>query len=80
VFAAGLAVTGLVINDIAGPALLGLVLIVMLIGFAVMQHAFAGGITTSIVSDVERRDDPRWDSDALGLIVIAAFSEVGACP
>ena len=39
-------VTGVVTNDIIGPALLGgLVLIVMLIGFTVMQHAFAGGIT-----------------------------------
>ena len=38
--------TGVVTNDIVGPALLGgLVLIVMLIGFTVMQHAFAGGIT-----------------------------------
>src|SRR5262249_57349804 len=56
VFAAAMAVTGLVTNDIAGPALLGgLVLIVMLIGFTVMQHAFAGGVTTSIRSDVERR-------------------------
>jgi diguanylate cyclase (GGDEF)-like protein/PAS domain S-box-containing protein len=71
VFAAGFAVTGLVTNDIAGPALLGgLVLIVMLIGFTVMQHAFSGGITTSIVSDVERRalaltgaGDMIWDWD-----------------
>jgi diguanylate cyclase (GGDEF)-like protein/PAS domain S-box-containing protein len=71
VFAAGLAVTGVITNDIAGPALLGgLVLIVMLIGFTVMQHAFAGGITTSIVSDVERRalaltgaGDMIWDWD-----------------
>jgi diguanylate cyclase (GGDEF)-like protein/PAS domain S-box-containing protein len=71
VFAAGLAVTGIITNDIAGPALLGgLVLIVMLIGFTVMQHAFAGGITTSIVSDVERRalaltgaGDMIWDWD-----------------
>src|SRR5690349_19523355 len=54
--AAGLAILGLVTNDIIGPALLGgLVLIVMLIGFTVMQHAFAGGITHGIVSDVERR-------------------------
>ena len=53
---AGFAVTGFVTNDIIGPALLGgLVLIVMLIGFTVMQHAFAGGITHGIVSDVERR-------------------------
>src|SRR5437763_16994630 len=54
--AAGVAVPGAVTNDIVGPALLGgLVLIVMLIGFTVMQHAFAGGITSGIVSDVERR-------------------------
>jgi diguanylate cyclase (GGDEF)-like protein/PAS domain S-box-containing protein len=69
--AAGLAVTGAVTNDIIGPALLGgLVLIVMLIGFTVMQHAFAGGITHGIVSDVERRalaltgaGDMIWDWD-----------------
>jgi len=68
---AGLAVTGVVTNDIIGPALLGgLVLIVMLIGFTVMQHAFAGGITHGIVSDVERRalaltgaGDLIWDWD-----------------
>ena len=69
--AAALAVLGLVTNDIIGPALLGgLVLIVMLIGFTVMQHAFAGGITHGIVSDVERRalaltgaGDLIWDWD-----------------
>jgi diguanylate cyclase (GGDEF)-like protein/PAS domain S-box-containing protein len=62
---------GVLTNDIVGPALLGgLVLIVMLIGFTVMQHAFAGGITTGIVSDVERRalaltgaGDMIWDWD-----------------
>ncbi len=71
VVAAGLAVTGFVTNDIVAPALLGgLVLIVMLIGFTVMQHAFAGGITHGIVSDVERRalaltgaGDMIWDWD-----------------
>jgi diguanylate cyclase (GGDEF)-like protein/PAS domain S-box-containing protein len=71
VVAAALAVTGVVTNDIVGPALLGgLVLIVMLIGFTVMQHAFAGGITTGIVSDIERRalaltgaGDMIWDWD-----------------
>ncbi|HLA21343.1 MAG TPA: EAL domain-containing protein, partial [Pseudolabrys sp.] len=69
--AAGMAVIGTVTNDIIGPALLGgLVLIVMLIGFTVMQHAFAGGITHGIVSDVERRalaltgaGDMIWDWD-----------------
>ena len=56
VFAAGAAVTGVVTNDIIAPALLGgLVLIVMLIGFTVMQHAFAGGAAIAIVSDIERR-------------------------
>ncbi len=70
-FAAGMAVMGYATNDIIGPALLGgLVLIVMLIGFTVMQHAFAGGITHGIVSDVERRalaltgaGDMIWDWD-----------------
>ena len=52
----GLAAATGITNDIVGPALLGgLVLIVMLIGFTVMQHAFAGGVTSGIVSDVERR-------------------------
>ncbi|MGH6674535.1 MAG: putative bifunctional diguanylate cyclase/phosphodiesterase [Xanthobacteraceae bacterium] len=71
VFGAGLTVLGYVTNDIIGPALLGgLVLIVMLIGFTVMQHAFAGGATHGIVSDVERRalaltgaGDLIWDWD-----------------
>ena len=71
VVGAGLTVLGLLTNDIVGPALLGgLVLIVMLIGFTVMQHAFAGGITQGIVSDVERRalaltgaGDMIWDWD-----------------
>lgn len=70
-FAAALTISGLVTNDIVGPALLGgLVLIVMLIGFTVMQHAFAGSITHGIVSDVERRalaltgaGDMIWDWD-----------------
>ncbi len=71
VFGAAVTITGLVTNDIIGPALLGgLVLIVMLIGFTVMQHAFAGGMTQGIVSDVERRalaltgaGDMIWDWD-----------------
>jgi len=71
VIAAGMTVAGSVTNDIVGPALLGgLVLIVMLIGFTVMQHAFAGGISHGIVSDVERRalaltgaGDLIWDWD-----------------
>jgi diguanylate cyclase (GGDEF)-like protein/PAS domain S-box-containing protein len=71
VIGAGLTVGGMATNDIVAPALLGgLVLIVMLIGFTVMQHAFAGGITHGIVSDVERRalaltgaGDMIWDWD-----------------
>ena len=71
VFGAALTITGFVTNDIIGPALLGgLVLIVMLIGFTVMQHAFAGGMAQGIVSDVERRalaltgaGDMIWDWD-----------------
>jgi diguanylate cyclase (GGDEF)-like protein/PAS domain S-box-containing protein len=71
VFGAALTVLGYLTNDIVGPALLGgLVLIVMLIGFTVMQHAFAGGVTHGIVSDVERRalaltgaGDMIWDWD-----------------
>ena len=71
VAAAMLTIFGFVTNDIVGPALLGgLVLIVMLIGFTVMQHAFAGGITHGIVSDSERRalaltgaGDMIWDWD-----------------
>jgi diguanylate cyclase (GGDEF)-like protein/PAS domain S-box-containing protein len=72
VVGATLTVLGLITNDIVGPALLGgLVLIVMLIGFTVMQHAFAGGGGASgIVSDIERRalaltgaGDMIWDWD-----------------
>jgi diguanylate cyclase (GGDEF)-like protein/PAS domain S-box-containing protein len=72
VIGATLTVLGLVTNDIVGPALLGgLVLIVMLIGFTVMQHAFAGGgMASGIVSDIERRalaltgaGDMIWDWD-----------------
>ena len=72
VIGAAMTVLGLVTNDIVGPALLGgLVLIVMLIGFTVMQHAFAGGsIASGIVSDIERRalaltgaGDMIWDWD-----------------
>jgi diguanylate cyclase (GGDEF)-like protein/PAS domain S-box-containing protein len=71
VVGAAMTVLGYLTNDIVAPALLGgLVLIVMLIGFTVMQHAFAGGITHGIVSDVERRalaltgaGDMIWDWD-----------------
>ncbi|MBB6308048.1 diguanylate cyclase (GGDEF)-like protein/PAS domain S-box-containing protein [Xanthobacter tagetidis] len=54
---AGLTVAGLVTNDLAAAALSGgLVLIVMLIGFTVMQHAFAGiGGVQGSASELERR-------------------------
>ena len=72
--AAGLAVSGGIDNDAVQPALAaGLVLIVMLIGFTVMQHAFAGGIVTQGASgEMERRalaligsGDMVWDWDVL---------------
>jgi diguanylate cyclase (GGDEF)-like protein/PAS domain S-box-containing protein len=56
VAAAGFTVTGQLTNDLVSPALIGgLVLIVMLIGFTVMQNAFAGGMAHGNVSDSERR-------------------------
>jgi diguanylate cyclase (GGDEF)-like protein/PAS domain S-box-containing protein len=57
VTAAGFTVTGQFQRDLVAPALLGgLVLIVLLIGFTVIQHAFAGGaISHGLVSDTERR-------------------------
>jgi diguanylate cyclase (GGDEF)-like protein/PAS domain S-box-containing protein len=69
---AAMTVTGAIANDIVQPALGGgLVLIVLLIGFTVMQHAFAGGaIAQGLISDVERRalaltgaGDIIWDWD-----------------
>ncbi len=55
--AAGFTVTGTLHHDLVAPALIGgLVLIVMLIGFTVMQNAFAGsGLAHGAVSDGERR-------------------------
>jgi diguanylate cyclase (GGDEF)-like protein/PAS domain S-box-containing protein len=57
VAAAAIAVYGRLANDITAPALLGgMVLIVMLIGFTVVQHAFAGGaIAQGLVTDSERK-------------------------
>ncbi len=54
---AWLTVTGRISNDIVQPALGGgMVLIVMLLGFTVMQHAFAGGpLAQGLVSNVERQ-------------------------
>ena len=71
VLATGLTVAGFFTNDLIAPALLGgLELIVMLIGFTVMQHAFAGVGAEGIVNDLERRalaltgaSDIVWDWD-----------------
>ncbi|MGL3606201.1 EAL domain-containing protein [Rhizobium sp. G187] len=71
-FAGWLTVTGQLDNDIVQPALGGgLVLIVLLIGFTVMQHAFAGGAyQQGLFSDLERQSlaltgsgDTVWDWD-----------------
>jgi len=73
-FAAWLTVTGQLVNDVVQPALAGgLVLIVLLIGFTVMQHAFAGGfVMQGAMGDSERRalaltgaGDIVWDWDVL---------------
>ena len=57
VCAAGFIVNGSISNDLASPALLGgLVLLVMLIGFTIMQSVFsAGGVAHGAISDVERK-------------------------
>ncbi len=57
VTAAGFTVVGSLTNDLVSPALMGgLVLIVMLIGFTIMQNAFAlGGLAHGVVSDTERK-------------------------
>jgi diguanylate cyclase (GGDEF)-like protein/PAS domain S-box-containing protein len=73
VLATGLTVAGVFTNDLVAPALLGgLELIVMLIGFTVMQHAFAGAGAEGIVNDLERRalaltgaSDIVWDWDVV---------------
>ncbi|TKT81155.1 EAL domain-containing protein [Aquamicrobium sp. LC103] len=71
---AWMAVTGLLDNDIVQPALGGgLILIILLIGFTVMQHAFAGGaLHQGLFSDMERQalavtgaGDIVWDWDVL---------------
>ena len=52
-----MAITGLLDNDVVQPALGGgLILIILLIGFTVMQHAFAGGaLHQGLFSDMERQ-------------------------
>ncbi|MDR7222496.1 EAL domain-containing protein [Aminobacter aminovorans] len=69
-----MAITGVLDNDIVQPALGGgLILIILLIGFTVMQHAFAGGgAHQGLFSDMERQalaisgsGDIVWDWDVL---------------
>lgn len=69
-----MAVTGSLDNDVVQPALGGgLILIILLIGFTVMQHAFAGGaLHQGLFSDMERQSlavtgagDIVWDWDVL---------------
>ena len=71
-FGSWLTVTGQLDNDIVQPALGGgLVLIVLLIGFTVIQHAFAGSAyQQGLFSDLERQSlaltgsgDTVWDWD-----------------
>ncbi|MEJ8571764.1 EAL domain-containing protein [Microbaculum marinum] len=70
--AAGMTVTGRLSNDLVSPALAGgLVVLVLLVGFTVMQHAFAGGaIGSGMLSDFHRKalaligaGDLVWDWD-----------------
>jgi diguanylate cyclase (GGDEF)-like protein/PAS domain S-box-containing protein len=69
-----MAITGVLDNDIVQPALGGaLILIILLIGFTIMQHAFAGGgLYQGLFSDMERQalavtgaGDTVWDWDVL---------------
>lgn len=57
VIGAAFTVTGALTNDLVSPALIGgLVLIVMLIGFTIMQTAFAGSaVGAADLSDTERK-------------------------
>jgi diguanylate cyclase (GGDEF)-like protein/PAS domain S-box-containing protein len=70
---AWMTVVGTLDNDIVQPALGGgLILIILLIGFTVMQHAFSGGVHQGLFSDLERQalavtgaGDIVWDWDVL---------------
>lgn len=87
-----MAVTGMLDNDIAQPALGGgLILIILLIGFTVMQHAFAGGaLYQGLFSDLERQamavagsGDTVWDWDVLRDRVVTRpdiSAELGLAP
>lgn len=69
--AMGATIAGALANDLAGAALNGgLVLLVLLVGFTVMQHAFAGAPVVAGIADTERRalallgaGDVVWDWD-----------------
>jgi diguanylate cyclase (GGDEF)-like protein/PAS domain S-box-containing protein len=71
--ASWMTITGMLDNDIIQPALGGgLILIILLIGFTVMQHAFSGGAHQGLFSDMERQalavsgsGDTVWDWDVL---------------
>ncbi|MFD2238592.1 putative bifunctional diguanylate cyclase/phosphodiesterase [Aureimonas populi] len=85
-FAGWMTLTGRIDNDIIQPALGGgLVLIVLLFGFIVMQHAFAGGsFASGIISDMERRSlalagtgDAIWDWDVTRDRIFAASDTGG---
>jgi hypothetical protein len=84
-------VTGQFQRDLVAPALLGgLVLIVLLIGFTVIQHAFAGGaISQGLVSDTERRALALsgsgdlvfdWDVSSDKIFVSPQIETCSACP
>ena len=84
-------VTGRISNDIVQPALGGgLVLIVMLLAFTILQNAFTGGaLAQGLVSDAERRalaligaGDIFWDWDVARDTVSTgpALSEILATP
>ena len=57
VTAAGFTVSGQLTRDLVPPALIGgLVLLVILIGFTVLQHAIAGGgMASGVITDAERK-------------------------
>lgn len=70
--AAGMTVTGSLSNDLVQPAIDGgMVLIVLLLGFTVLQHAFSGGaLAHGIIDESDRRalamtgsGDIIWDWD-----------------
>jgi diguanylate cyclase (GGDEF)-like protein/PAS domain S-box-containing protein len=72
--ASWMALSGILNNDIIQPALGGgLILIILLIGFTVIQHAFSGGgLHQGLFSDLERQalaisgsGDIVWDWDVL---------------